>query len=387
VTGRDIVCLSTHYWDERWFRKQEFMSRFARVNRVLYVEPSFSIARRPEPHLGEVATNRPVLSRLERRGDRLHVLKPPRGLPKWTQPTIERLNYAWYGRMIRRAMRQLGFADAVAWIYRPSYVHALPSIPHRNLVFDLVDDIAAYGSEAGVAHVERDVEELIRRSDLVLVTAKTLAERYGPEAKQLVQIPNGFDASLFSGGQRDVPADLEGLGRPLLGLVGTLFNFLDFDLLAAVARAFPSGTVVLVGPVEANARRDVDRLLETPNVVHLGARPKAQIPDYVVGFDVCLNPFRSGRAADSVNPLKVYEYLAAGRPVVSTPMKALQLEDAAAAIRFAEGAEAFCREIAQAVDEDRPELQHQRRAAVEGYSWDRLFDRLDAACDEALGSS
>src|SRR3954467_4954413 len=102
LTGRDIICLSTHYWDERWFRKQEFMSRFARANRVLFVEPSFSMARRPEGHLSEVATNRFIVPRVERRSDTVHLLKPPRGLPRWSDPRIEKLTYQWYGRVVGR---------------------------------------------------------------------------------------------------------------------------------------------------------------------------------------------------------------------------------------------------------------------------------------------
>src|SRR5437016_5850369 len=107
LTGRDIICLSTHYWDERGFRKQEFMSPFAEGNRILYVEPSFSMARPYEANRREGATNRYVLSRLEDRDSNIHLLKPPRGLPKWAHPRIERANYRWYGRIVGRVARRL----------------------------------------------------------------------------------------------------------------------------------------------------------------------------------------------------------------------------------------------------------------------------------------
>src|SRR3954465_4406620 len=147
LTGRDIICLSTHYWDERWFRKQEFMSRFARANRVLFVEPSFSMARPAEEHLSDVATNRFFRPRLEQRSDTLHLLKPPRGLPRWSDPRVERLTYRWYGRVVAGAARRLAFRDPVLWASRPAFAHALAAIPHRHLVFDLVDDLAAYGGD------------------------------------------------------------------------------------------------------------------------------------------------------------------------------------------------------------------------------------------------
>src|SRR4051812_42552215 len=111
VVGRDIICLSTHFWDERWFRKQEFMSRFARSNRVLFVEPSFSMVRAPGRPFAEVAPTPPLVPRLARRDHGIPLLKPPRGLPRWTDPRIERLTYRWYGRVVARAARRLGFRD------------------------------------------------------------------------------------------------------------------------------------------------------------------------------------------------------------------------------------------------------------------------------------
>jgi len=385
LTGRDIICLSTHYWDERRFRKQEFMSRFAKANRVLYVEPSFSMARRPEAHLREVATNRYLLSRRESRDGHTYLLKPPRGLPKWTNPQVERLNYYWYGRIVRRAAERLDFRDAIAWVYRPAYYHALQAIPHRRLVFDLVDDLSAYGG-GHWAHIEHEVQELVKGADLLVVTAKTLLERYRSSAVRAVQVSNGFDGTLFScervGGL--VAASLSGIPRPILGFVGTLFSFVDFDLLEHVARSHPDKSLVLVGPVEASVAQAVSRLQALPNVVHIGERPRSEIPAYIQAFDVCLNPFRDGRVADSVSPLKVYEYLAMGRPVVSTPMKALQLEDIARAVVFADGPVEFCNRIAGCLDEQAQSATQRRRDAVAPYSWERLFERLDAACAEAL---
>ncbi len=387
LTGTDIICFSTHYWDERRFRKQEFMSRFARENRVLFVEPSISMARAPEAHLREVATNRYLLSHLETRDEQLHLLKPPRGLPKWSDPRVERLNYQWFGRVVERAARRLGFRDAILWIYRPSYHHALGAISHRWLVFDMVDDLSAYGG-GHWDHVEYTMRGLVEESDLLVVTAKTLLDRYGPSAARAVQVSNGFDAGLFSPERvrGQVPLSLTGISRPILGFIGTLFGFLDFDLLEEIARVHNDKSLVLVGPVEASVEHAVARLRELPNVIHIGGQPQSEIPAYVAAFDVCLNPFRRGRVADSVSPLKVYEYLAMGRPVVSTQMKALQMEDAARAVAFADGASEFCEQITICLGTDVRNATQARREAVATYSWDRLFERLDAACAEALAS-
>lgn len=387
LIGRDIICFSTHYWDERWFRKQEFMSRFSRANRVLFVEPSFSSVRAPEEFLRGIATNRHLRPRIEQRAENIHLLKPPRGLPGWSNPRIERASYRWFGRVVAQTAGALGFRDPILWVYRPAFAHAVDVISHDRLVFDLVDDLAAYGGDddTRAAHVEQLVQGLVRRSDLLVVTAKTLAQRYGPQARAVEHVANGFDASRFSS-ERDIetPEAIAEVPRPLLGFIGTLFPFLDFDLLEAVARFHSDKSLVLVGPVEASAAMEVERLVALPNVFHVGRQPQSEMPAYVAAFDVCLNPFRRSRVSDSVNPLKVYEYLAGGRPVVSTPMEALRLEDAGRMVAFAEGSAAFCDEIQSCLT---PEVQAQsqaRRAAAAPYSWERLFERLDAACDRVL---
>ena len=387
LRDRDIVCLSTHYWDERRFRKQEFMARFAESNRVLFVEPSFSMARRAELHLREVATNHPLRARAEERGGNVHLLKPPRALPKWTNPTVERITYAWHGAVVGRAVRRLGFRDPILWVYRPGYLHGLRSIPHAQLVFDLVDDLSAYGG-ADDPNVEASVTELARRADLLVVTALTLAERYGAGARRVVHIANGFDADRFAPEAiaAPAPAELDGIPRPILGFAGTLFPYLDFELLEQVAARNEHMSLVLVGPVEAGSADAVERLARRPNVHHLGAQPQAAVPRFVAAFDVCLNVFKRGRVADSVNPLKVYEYLAAGRPVVSSPMEALQREDAAHVVAFADGVDEFCAAIDRSLAEDGPDAAEQRRTAVAPYSWERLFERLSDACESALAT-
>lgn len=381
LSNRDIICFSTHYWDERRFRKQEFMSRFSRANRVLFVEPSFSMVRSTEGHLEEIAENRFLLSSLEAREQNLHLLKPPRGLPKWHNPAIHRLNYRWYGRIVGRAARRLGFRNSIVWLYPPSYFYALSEIPHERIVFDLVDDLSAYGAE-NLDHVEELTEKLIDASDLVLVTAKTLLDRYRDRAAEIVQIPNGFDDRLFSPDRigSDLPDPLREIPSPRIGMVGTLFTFLDFELLEMVADSYREASIVLVGPTERNVEREVAKLCEKPNVIHLGSRLQAEVPGYVAGFDVCLNPFQRGRLADSVSPLKVYEYLAMGRPVVSTPMRALQMEEIADQISFAADAAEFCARIGDALGGDDDRQRQARRAAVSRFSWDSLFQAVDSTC-------
>lgn len=387
LSGRDIVCVSTHYWDERRYRKQEFMSRFAERNRVLYVEPTFSLARRPARHHRAVADNRVFGTQLRRAGDSVYVLTPPRGLPKWTNPRIERLSYRREARFVANAAARLGFRDVVLWLYNPSYAVALDVVPHRQLVLDLVDDLGSYqGADLSRRDsVESHVVELVKRSNLLIVTANTLLERYRSQARKVVQISNGFDDTLFSADRAiTLPTSLRDISRPILGFVGTIFTLLDFPLMEDVARHHSDKSLVLVGPVEASAVPLLNRLCSLPNVFHLAPVPQAEIAAFVASFDVCLNPFAQGPLADSVSPLKVYEYLAMGRPVVSSPMASLASEPAGTVVEFGSSASDFCVKISRCLGDASLAAAARRREVAAAYSWGSLFGRLTSACGEAL---
>jgi len=384
---RDIVCLSTQYWEDAWFRKQHFMSRLvARGHRVLYVQPSFSMVRRPtHPHL---AHNRRLRPRVEQIGDGLFVFFPPRFLPKVTNPWVSTLNYHWFGGLIAREAARLGFRDACLWIYWPQYVTALGRIPHSTLVFDLVDDLARYDDRPHRSKfIARCVARLVAQADLTIVTSPTLVEKVRDRARQWVLVPNGFDERLFSGEPRPIPPELEEIPRPIVGFVGTLFGFLDYDLLASAARAMPAASFVFVGRVYGEiAQHGVERLRALPNTYFVGSKAQSEIPSYVSRFDVCINPFKVDDVSRAVSPLKVYEYLACGKPVVSTPMEGLASEDAGRFVRFA-SADQFVSALRETLALlDGSGVEAARAQAAQAFSWTNRFAALEPHLSSVLGS-
>ena len=388
MTGRrDIICLSTHYWRDAWFRKQQFMSRLVgRGHRVLYVQPSFSMVRRPTlPHL---AHNRWLRSRSEQVSDGLFLFFPPRFLPKYTNPWVSTLNFRWFGALIARHAARLGFRDTCLWVYQPEYAAALDRIPHSTLVFDLVDDVAGYLDRPRASRfVARSVARMVERADLTIVTSPALVEKVKDRARQWVLVPNGFDEHLFSGEARAIPSDLAKLPRPIIGFVGVLFRFLDYDLLVSVARAMPTVSFVFVGRVhDESARHGVERLRALANTYFLGSKAQSDIPSYISGFDVCISPFKIGKVSRAVSPLKVYEYLACGKPVVSTPMEGLASEDAGRFVRFA-SADQFVSALRESLSLlDGSGAEAARAQAAQAFSWTNRFAALEPHLTSVLGA-
>jgi len=356
-----IVCCSTQYWHEAWFRKQHFMARLSARHPVLYVEPSFSILRGIPRRCPAGRANHPWRPTLHREGPKLWTLAPPRGLPLWTHPRVSRLQYGMWGRMLRRAAERLeegtraktaGPRPVWLWLYNPLYVQARGTLRPERVIFDLVDDLEAYESRAhSRATMRACVDAALREADLVFTTSSLLAEKHGAATREgcMHVVPNGVRGEWIARIPR-IPEELHGRPRPWIGFLGAVFRYLDYDLLVAAARAYPGGTLVVVGPVEDPA--GAARLAAEPNVALLGRCPQERVPDFVGAFDVCLSPFKAGAVRRAVNPLKVYEYLAAGRPVVSTPLESLAGEPVARWIRFAEGPDAFVRAIGEALAEE-----------------------------------
>ncbi|MBM3288013.1 MAG: glycosyltransferase family 1 protein [Candidatus Eisenbacteria bacterium] len=379
-----LFCASTQYWDETWFRKQHFMARLSRGRPVAYVEPSHSILRAPPAHIPPASRNDPFRMRVRRAGESLWIMTPPMGFPLWTRPAVSRIQHRRCGRLLRKEAARLGFDRAWLWLYNPVYVEAVPTLAPERLILDLVDDLGAYEARAETRRNMRScVERAIASADLVLATSTALVEAYAARTRSgnISLVPNGVRGDWIDRVPGAAPAPVRDLPHPRIGFVGALFSYLDYPLMHAAARAFPEGSLALVGPVRDAAA--VERLRREPNVRIVGPVPQASVPDFIASFDVCLAPFRPGPIRRAVDPLKIYEYLALGRPVVATPLESLLGGPIAEQIKFAEGPEEFVAAIRRALEDDDPQTRAARREAVRPFAWEALADRVERIVEEA----
>jgi glycosyltransferase involved in cell wall biosynthesis len=385
VRDRDILCLSTQDWGDLWTRKQRFMREFARRgNRVLYVETQASLAS-----LG-LLLHDPGRALRWRRGPRavepgLHVATLPLVLPFFqASRTVNLVNNALLAPLLRRWMRRLGFRRPVLWTYMPWSAGLVGRLGESFAVYDCVDD---HPESRGLvrAGVVRDFEQaLVDRVGEVIVTHENLAAARSRPGRPAHVVPNGADVRHFAragDAETPVPPDLAALPRPVIGFVGSVQYWLDFELVRALALARPAWSFAFVGPVGRLA--DVGRLEGLPNVAFFGRRPYDEIPSWIKGFDVCLSPYRRDALALSCSPLKLFEYLASGKPVVSVEMpEAARFGGAIGVGRTPEDILARIEEaLERRGDADGGEC---RRRALEAHDWDRLFLSVDAILANGL---
>ncbi|MFQ5877309.1 MAG: glycosyltransferase, partial [Acidobacteriota bacterium] len=244
----------------------------------------------------------------------------------------------------------------------------LEGLEHRVSVYRLSDDSPAFpDTPRSYADLER---EAVRRVDLVVATAGNLVERARSlGARRVLHLPNACDPEPFLAPGLREPPDLAGVRRPRAIYVGAIDGWFDVELLAGAARLAPEWSFVLLGP----ARADLGPLRGAGNVRALGPRPYADLPAYLRAADAGLVPFRRGPLSDSIHPIKLYEYCAAGLPVVATPMR--ETASLGAPVRLAGDAAGLVRALRESVREG-PAARQERVAFARRHTWDRRFAAL-----------
>ena len=380
LRGRDIVCVGFADWDnDVWLNQHHLMARLARDNRVLFVE---SLALR-EPQLASRD-----LKRIARRLRRAFTLRrAPEGLtvlsplvvPFYRLRAVRALNAVLLRAQVRRAARRLGLSRPILWTYVP-HAGVLAEVLEPSLVvYHCVDDITAVpGIDAGSAGaVEAD---FAARADLVFASSPHLAARMRTYSPRVIDAPNVADTELFARALAGGPVDpaIDALAHPRIVFTGAVVTTkLDLPLLAELARLRPGWSFALVGPVGlGDPRGDISALRALPNIHLLGARSYAQLPDVLRGADAGIIPYALNPVTDSVFPMKVYEYLAAGLPVVSTPLPAL---DGVSEILRAGDAPQMAEQLDRALAQDSPERRAQRSREAAGHSWEARLHEIAVA--------
>jgi len=258
---------------------------------------------------------------------------------------VRRLNTHLMAARLRRNRRRLGIRQAVLWTYSPAAVHLFDPTWHAGLVYHCVDDLAAYpGIDA--ASIRADEAELVRRADICLGSSRPLCDRLTSMGARRVEYwPNPADTQAYSDARR---TSRPAAGR-VVGFIGAVQEHkIDLELLGAAARALPAAQFEIVGPLGLGLRNSSIDPRHFPSNVHFrGVRPKEELPSIVAGFDVAIIPYRLNDYTANVFPMKVFEYLAAGVPVVSTPLPSLVGE--VEQITFASTHDGFAEAIREAL--------------------------------------
>lgn len=383
ITGKTIICFASG-WDYHPTSKHHIMRRLAEHNDVIWV--NWHASRRPSIGMTDLKAIAAKLGQI-RRGPRqvagrLTVLTPCQ-LPLPGINAARQLNARMVRRAIQRVLRHLPSRPVQIWSFAPDVAELVGSFGEELVVYYCVD---AFGEFPGYdrAMIDRRERELLDRSGLVLTTSEPLFEAKRALHPNVHMVQHGVDHAHLSRSLHEnlpVPTDLRHLPRPLYGFVGVIGNWLDTDIVAGLAKAHPQASIVMIGP-EMTPRGACAGL---PNVHWLGGRNHAELPAYLRQFDVGLIPFRRVPLTHNANPIKLYEYLSAGVPVVSTSLPAVQKMPESVWLADDISEWAVC--CARAARHNSVADRRKRSLRMREESWEARLAQIGALVDETLRSA
>ena len=369
-----IVVHSHLAWDWVWQRPQQFVSRLAQRHRILFVE-----GPTPSPDITQTEET------LREIGDYPNVVVLQMRIPagRWNDG-------AWVDHERRRIVQRIlaeplgrEFESPVQWFYDPMAVTAFAGhLRERAIVYDCMDELSLFrGAPAELVRRER---ELLALADIVFAGGPRIWDAKRKLNANCFCFGCGVDHDHFQQAQTDalpLPGEVQSLPRPIFGDIGVVDERLDYDLLAHLADS-TSGSVVIVGPT---AKVDPAAFPQRRNLHWLGGRAYAQLPAYAKSFDVCLMPFAMNAATHFINPTKALEYMATGRPIVSTPVPDVvrQYEEIVAIERSPAGFTAACARAARAPDRERID---RGLSLARVNSWESIVSQLERHLDDVLGA-
>lgn len=359
----DLICLSHLRWDFVFQRPHHLMTRCAADRRVFFVE---------EPIYGEG----PPGMDLHRTG-RVTVAVPH--LPCGTNADDG------VRTLLNELIRTEDIRRYVLWYYTPMALGFTGHLTPEAIVYDCMDELSAFAhAPAELKHREA---ELLRRAHVMFTGGQSLYEAKRHAHANVHPFPSSVDVAHFARARaiHGDPPDQAGIARPRLGFFGVIDERMDIDLIAGVAEARPGWQLVLLGPV---VKIDPASLPRRSNIHYLGSKTYQELPEYIAGWDVALLPFARNDATRFISPTKTPEYLAAGRPVVSTSIRDVVRPYAhQGLVRIADTVEEFVAACQAALDEDAAERLRKADVFLRQTSWDGTWARMRSLVDAALAGT
>lgn len=378
--GFGMVYMGMSPWNSMWKSRHQLMSRFATCMPVLYAEPAKTLrdCRSGKYPISQYWSDWQS-HRLRREKDNLSVFTSPVYMPVSGSRLLGPPTRKIWLSAIRRSARSCGIDYPILWVSLPSMLYAVGKLGEVMSIYHVVDEYTGYTglTEAGRKRLADQENMLLDSVDHVIVASPELEKAKNASGRNVLIMENGVDTQAFGEAREKgrTPDDLQKIQSPRIGYCGLIGKRLDLDLLFQVAQSLPDCSLVLIGKIDSReCESDLSTLKSLPNVYFLGQKEPRQVPDYIVGLDVGLLPYALNTETFHISPLKMYEYMAAGIPTVSTDIPAARRqEDLVTVVK--DGTE-FVAECARALRSDSIEARDERIAQTVTHDWNNRVQEI-----------
>jgi glycosyltransferase involved in cell wall biosynthesis len=378
-----VICFGGEDW---WYHNRghidmQLMRHLSKIYKTLYVN---SIVMQ-KPCLAEgsrflirlLRKTKSILTGLQRTDAGFWAYSPV-SLPIYHMSWARSLNTAILERQVQYAIQRIGLSNPIVWVACPVACDIAVDMKKSRLVYQRTDRFEEYPN-VDVETIRQYDRKLKAKSDLTIFVSSTLFDSESAQCKRAIYLDHGVDFDMFVsvGDSKDKPSEMLDIKRPVVGFFGDIDNHLfDIEFMEKVTTLLPKMSFVFIGKVLA----DCSELMRRKNVLMLGQKPYEQIPHYGKCFDVAIMPWKQNRWIQACNPIKLKEYLALGKPVVSTPFA--ELRKYLNIVYEASTAKDFAWSIQKALAEDSLEKVALRREKVRVFTWD---SKAQLVLDELFG--
>jgi glycosyltransferase involved in cell wall biosynthesis len=364
-----IIGLVYHHWGDQWLTPHHVLARLRRYYHVVWINPAHEWRQVPEILRGGCAGARAASV-----GPGFHIYRPEWWLPKLYRPRwLADFTFDRRLRRARRVLAELGCRKFVLYLWDYRYERALAADGFHVRCYHIEDE---YSFSTVEVPIDPSEARVISSVDEVFIISPAMMEKKGKINPHTTLIPHGVDYGAYAASAPE-PADLVGIPGPRIGYSGFLKKQLNWPLLRLLADRHPEWSFVFVGATKhADVQPAIDEMARLPNVHFLGAKEPERLAHYNRHFDVCIMPYQMDDYTKYIFPLKLYEYLASGRPVVGTPIRSLL--DYAHVVRLASTPDEWSEALAGALIEaaGSHERANLRRSIARQNDWGVQIDRL-----------
>jgi glycosyltransferase involved in cell wall biosynthesis len=361
----DLIFVSMENWDEIWRRNQFICSRLS--------------IRFPGSKILFIGLPKKFFAVTSRLSDFPNIVfsRPVKLFPDSFYLT-RNINEAVFRIHVRRLAAKIGIKSPVLWLNAHYAAHMVGNMAEQAVIYDITDDWISFPQPPALKKliIKQDAE-LCRRVDAVIVCSQRLLDLKKPMSRNVHLIPNGVDSDHYArvlDQSGRIPERMKNCPKPILGYTGSVHSArLDLDLVEGIARRLKKGSIVFVGPDMLTSAERI-RLKRFQNIFLIGSVPYKETPDYMRAFDVCIVPHRITPFTESLNPLKLWEYLASGKPIVSTNIAGFR--EMSELVSIAADAAAFVELANKALSECEGKRKMRIREARLN-SWDARIDAVE----------
>ncbi|MCP4632288.1 MAG: glycosyltransferase [candidate division Zixibacteria bacterium] len=371
-----IICYAED-WNRLPSSTQHLIRGLSKTHKVLWVD---SLGLRT-PSVGSGGDLKRIIGKVKKFFKGIVEVEPnifelsPIVIPLYKYKIFRRINKHILKFLVRGFLRKNKIKEFIQWSSCPTSVIAVNAMGEKSNVYYIGDEFSEFTQfDSGlVGLLER---ELLIKSDILFVVSDKLVETKSQFNPLVYKIPHGCDFKHFSStrnlSENDIPAELRKIKSPIVGYYGLIRDWFDFEMLREIFSRNKEWNLVLIGPSDT----DTSVIEQLPNVHFLGPKPYEQLPRYIRGFDTCIIPYRKTEITINANPLKLLEYLASGKPIVTTDLPAVH--QYSEGLKIASTNEEYEKAINSTLNDDSFELMEKRIQIARENSWDNRVDTIES---------